>query len=171
MYPDAASRMNVFVASLASGKGTFSSTLVTAFSSKALMNAFISSRLAGASEAINALSSAISPICCARSWARLSFLVIPVSIGRLAASDGSGTGGASNPRSPVRARLSLRLLLTALRQQLLQHAANVGANLSVAGSLRLAVFAVTHRFSPLATAAVFAPLLSIVIAIIPENVA
>ena len=46
------------------------------------------------------------------------------------------------------------LLLSILRQQLLQHAANVSAHFSIARALRL--FAVAHRSSPLSTAAVFA---------------
>jgi hypothetical protein len=44
-------------------------------------------------------------------------------------------------------------LLSTLRQQLLQHPANVSAHLPVARSLR---FAVAHRFSSLSTAPVFA---------------
>ncbi|HZH10591.1 MAG TPA: hypothetical protein VEZ24_09480 [Microvirga sp.] len=89
------------------------------------------------------------------------------SISSSSLADGTCAGDLVQPSLVARAFL----LLSTLRQQLLQHAANVSANLSVAGSLRLAVFAVTHRFSPLATAAVFASLLSIVIAINPENVA
>jgi len=90
------------------------------------------------------------------------------SISSSSLADGTCAGDLVQP-FPLVARAFL--LLSTLRQQLLQHAANVSAHLSIAGSLRLAVFAVTHRFSPLATAAVFALLLSIVIAIIPENVA
>jgi len=90
-----------------------------------------------------------------------AILIHPIGSSSLA--DGTCAGDHVQPFPPV-ARVFL--FLSTLRQQLLQHAANVSAHLSVARALRL--FAVAHRSGPLSTAAVFAPGLSTVTANIPE---